>query len=232
MSSSASKKRRTSARRLATYYIHVTKAEVSGERDITFTFDEKNNRELPQIVGQLLIVPKHWWEAAGPDGKPRDISRGTLEPVMGSGPYKIASVSPGSTITYERRDDYWGKDVNVNVGMNNFKTIAYTFFADQDVDFQAFKSGTVDFRQEASSSRWVTGYDFPAVKEGRVKKEEPAEHLSFRRHHAGLRAEHAQGEVPEPETAQGAQLRLRFRGAEPDAGLWSIPAHQQLLHGQ
>lgn len=112
---------------LATYYTHVTKAEVSGDRDITFTFDEKNNRELPQIVGQLLIVPKHWWEGTGPDGKPRDISRGTLEPVMGSGPYKIAAVAPGSTITYERRDDYWGKDVNVNVGMNNFKTIAYTF---------------------------------------------------------------------------------------------------------
>lgn len=157
---------------LATYYTHVTKAEVSGDRDITFTFDEKNNRELPQIVGQLLIVPKHWWEGAGPDGKPRDISRGTLEPVMGSGPYKIAAVAPGSTITYERRDDYWGKDVNVNVGMNNFKAIAYTFFADQDVEFQAFKSGTIDFAREASSSRWVTGYDFPAVKDGRVKKEE------------------------------------------------------------
>ncbi|WP_288426515.1 extracellular solute-binding protein [uncultured Agrobacterium sp.] len=157
---------------LATYYTHVIKAEKTGEREITFSFDEKNNRELPQIVGQILVVPKHWWEANGPDGKPRDISRGTLEPVMGSGPYKIASVAPGSTITYERRDDYWGKDINVNVGMNNFKTVSYSFFADQDVEFQAFKSGTVDFRQEASSSRWVTGYDFPAAQDGRVKKEE------------------------------------------------------------
>lgn len=157
---------------LATYYSHVTKAEVTGEREITFTFDETNNKELPQIVGQLLIVPKHWWEGNGPDGKPRDISRGTLERVMGSGPYKIASMSPGSTITYELRDDYWGKDVNVNVGQNNFRTIQYTFFADQDVEFQAFKSGTIDYRQEQSSSRWVTGYDIPALKDGKIKREQ------------------------------------------------------------
>lgn len=157
---------------LATYYTHVTKAEKTGEREITFSFDEKNNRELPQIVGQILVVPKHWWEANGPDGKPRDISRGTLEPVMGSGPYKIASVAPGSTITYERRDDYWGKDINVNVGMNNFKTVSYTFYTDRDVEFQAFKAGNTDFWQENSAGRWATGYDFPAVKDGRIKREE------------------------------------------------------------
>jgi microcin C transport system substrate-binding protein len=157
---------------LATYYTHVTKAEATGERDVTFYFDEKNNRELPQIVGQLTVVPKHWWEGNGPDGKPRDISRGTLEPVMGSGPYKIAAVNPGSSINYELRDDYWGKDINVNVGQNNFKTITYAFFSDQEVEFQAFKAGTIDFWQEASSSRWVTGYDVPAVKDGRIKKEE------------------------------------------------------------
>ncbi|MGV1871134.1 extracellular solute-binding protein [Agrobacterium rosae] len=157
---------------LATYYTNVTKAEVTGEREITFTFDETNNKELPQIVGQLLIVPKHWWEATGADGKPRDISRGTLEPVMGSGPYKIASIAPGSTITYELRDDYWGKDLNVNVGQNNFKTIAYTVFVDQDVEFQAFKSANVDYRQEQSSSRWMTGYDIPAVKNGQIKREQ------------------------------------------------------------
>ncbi len=157
---------------LASYYTHVTKAEVTGEREVTFTFDEKNNKELPQIVGQLLIVPKHWWEAKGADGKPRDISRGTLEPVMGSGPYKIASIAPGSTISYERRDDYWGKDVNVNVGLYNFKTVTYTFYADRDVEFQAFKAGNTDFWQENSASRWATGYDFPAVKDGRIKREE------------------------------------------------------------
>ena len=157
---------------LATYYTHVTKAEVTGEREVTFTFDETNNKELPQIVGQVMVVPKHWWEANGADGKPRDISRGTLEPVMGSGPYKIASISPGSTITYERRDDYWGKDLNLNVGMNNFKTVSYTFYTDRDVEFQAFKAGNTDFWQENSAGRWATGYDFPAVRDGRIKKEE------------------------------------------------------------
>ncbi|MET0171672.1 MAG: extracellular solute-binding protein [Agrobacterium vaccinii] len=157
---------------LATYYTHVTKAEKTGEREVTFTFDEKNNKELPQIVGQIMVVPKHWWEANGADGKPRDISRGTLEPVMGSGPYRIVSIAPGSTITYERRDDYWGKDLNVNVGQNNFKTINYTVFVDQDVEFEAFKSGTIDYRQEQSSSRWMTGYDIPAVKDGRIKREQ------------------------------------------------------------
>lgn len=157
---------------LATYYTHVTKAEVTGEREVTFTFDEKNNKELPQIVGQVLVVPKHWWQANGADGKPRDISRGTLEPVMGSGPYKIASISPGSTITYERRDDYWGKDINVNVGLYNFKTVSYTFYTDRDVEFQAFKAGNSDFWHENSAGRWATGYDFPAVKDGRIKREE------------------------------------------------------------
>lgn len=157
---------------LSVYYNHVTKAEATGDRDITFTFDEKNNRELPLILGQLVIVPKHWWEGTGPDGKPRDISRGTLEPVMGSGPYKIAAVSPGSTVRYELRDDYWGKDLNVNVGQNNFGSLTYTYFTDRDVEFQAFKSDNIDYWQENQASRWATAYNFPAVTEGRVKKEE------------------------------------------------------------
>ena len=154
------------------YYHHVVKAEKTGERDITFTFDEKNNRELPNILGQLMIVPKHWWEAPGPDGKPRDISKTTLEPVMGSGPYKIAAFSAGATIRYELRDDYWGKDLNVNVGQNNFRNILYTYYGDRDVEFEAFRAGNSDYWQETFAARWATGYDFPAVKEGRIKKEE------------------------------------------------------------
>ncbi|TCL71975.1 extracellular solute-binding protein [Rhizobium sp. BK251] len=154
------------------YYRHVKSAEKTGEREVTFTFDEANNRELPQIVGQLVIVPKHWWEANGADGKPRDVSRTTLEIPMGSGPYKIAAVTPGSTIRYELRDDYWGKDLNVNVGQDNFQTITYSYFADRDVMFEAFRSGNIDYWWENAAKRWATAYNFPAVADGRVKREE------------------------------------------------------------
>lgn len=154
------------------YYRHVKSAEKTGDREVTFQFDEANNRELPHIVGQLAIVPKHWWEAKGPDGKPRDISRTTLEPPMGSGPYKIAAVTPGSTIRYELRDDYWGKNLNVNIGQNNFGAIRYTYYADRDVMFEAFRSGNTDYWWENAAKRWATAYEFPAVKDGRVKREE------------------------------------------------------------
>ncbi|WP_159945944.1 extracellular solute-binding protein [Rhizobium sp. 18065] len=155
----------------STYYNHVVKAEKTGDREVTFTFDEKNNRELPVIVGELDIVPKHWWTANGPDGKPRDISRTTLEPILGSGPYRIASFTPGAKIRYELRDDYWGKDLNVNIGYNNFQSQTYTYFADLDVEFEAFRSGGVDFWSENSAMRWARSYDFPAVADGRVKRQ-------------------------------------------------------------
>jgi len=157
---------------LSNYYKHVAKAEKTGDRDVTFTFDEKGNKELPNILGQLTILPKHWWEGTGADGKPRDIGKTTLEPPMGSGPYKIAAFTAGSTVRYELRDDYWGKDLNVNVGQNNFRNITYTFFGDRDVEFEAFRAGNVDYRQENQASRWATAYDFPAVKDGRVIREE------------------------------------------------------------
>ncbi|WP_374890024.1 extracellular solute-binding protein [Ensifer soli] len=154
------------------YYAHVVAAEKTGERDVTFRFDEKNNRELPSILGQFLVVPKHWWEGETATGAKRDIARTTLEPVMGSGPYRIAAHSAGSTVTYELRDDYWGRDVNVNVGHDNFRRVTYTYFGDRDVEFEAFRSGNIDYWRENQASRWATGYDFPAVKDGRVKRED------------------------------------------------------------
>jgi microcin C transport system substrate-binding protein len=156
----------------AFYYQHVTKAEKVGDDEVKFTFDQKDNRELPNVVGQLLIVPKHWFEGTDASGRKRDVAATTLEPVMGSGPYKVVSIRPGSTITYELRDDYWGRDLPVNVGQNNFKTIDYTYFADRDVEFQAFKGGNIDYWQENSAKRWATSYNFPAVKDGRIKREE------------------------------------------------------------
>lgn len=153
------------------YYRHVVAAEKTGEREVTFRFDEKNNKELPAIVGDFPVLPKHWWEGKDGAEKPRDISRTTLEPLMGSGPYKIANVKPGASIRYELRDDYWAKDLPINVGQNNFKAISYTYFADRDVEFEAFRAGTIDYQQENSSSRWATRYDFAAVKDGRVIRE-------------------------------------------------------------
>jgi microcin C transport system substrate-binding protein len=104
----------------------VVKAEATGPREITFTFDEKNNKELPKIVGELIILPKHWWESES--GEPRAIDETTLQPVLGSGPYRISNVRPGDSMTFERVEDYWGADLNVNVGQNNFDQIIYTYF--------------------------------------------------------------------------------------------------------
>ncbi|WP_342242738.1 extracellular solute-binding protein [Ensifer sp. OTU672] len=157
---------------LSNYYRHVVSAEKTGDRDVTFRFDEKNNHEMPNILGQFPIVPKHWWEGEDEKGNKRDISRTTLEPVMGSGPYKIASFQAGGSIRFERRDDYWGKSLNVNVGQYNFGVISYAFFSDRNVQFEAFRAGNVDFYQDNSASHWATAYDFPAMKDGRVVREE------------------------------------------------------------
>lgn len=153
------------------YYKNVVSAEKTGDREITFKFDEKNNRELPHIVGEILVQPKHWWEAKDANGKQRDISRTTLEPILGSGPYRISKVSPGSSVIFERVEDYWGKDENVNIGQNNFDKINYTYFSDRNVEFEAFKANDTDYWAENEAKRWATGYDFPAFNAGKVKQE-------------------------------------------------------------
>jgi microcin C transport system substrate-binding protein len=156
----------------AFYYKNVTGAEQTGEREVTFTFDEKNNRELPQIVGQLPILPKHWWEGTGPDGKKRDVTQTTLETPLGSGAYRLKSFEPGRSAVYERVPDYWGRDLPVNVGKNNFGEIRSEYFRDATVMLEAFKGDQLDFRSENVARNWATAYDFPAVREGRVVLEE------------------------------------------------------------
>jgi microcin C transport system substrate-binding protein len=152
----------------AFYYQHVEKAEVTGPNEVTFTFDVTGNRELPQIVGQLMVLPKHYWESTDANGNPRDITRSTLEPPLGSGPYRVKSVTAGRTISYERVDDYWGKDLPVNIGQNNLGEIRYDYFLDETPELEAFKSGSIDFRTESTARVWATSYDFPAVRDGRV----------------------------------------------------------------
>lgn len=150
------------------YYRNVTGAVASGPREVTFTFDQTGNRELPQIVGQMPILPKAYWEGTGADGKPRDFKASTLEPPLGSGPYRISDVDTGRSITYTRVEDYWGKDLPVNVGMHNFDTLSVEYFRDLNVLVEAFKADTFDFHIENSAKRWATEYDFPAAKRGDV----------------------------------------------------------------
>lgn len=152
----------------AFYYQHVVKAEATGEREVTFTFDQAGNRELPHIVGQLTVLPKHWWTGTGADGKPRSIAETTLEPPLGSGPYRLARFEAGRTVVYERVKDYWGADLPTHVGADNFDEIRYEYFRDDTVELEAFKGDGYDVRIEASAKNWATAYDFPARKEGRV----------------------------------------------------------------
>ncbi|HXX07816.1 MAG TPA: extracellular solute-binding protein [Pseudolabrys sp.] len=154
------------------YYRHVVKAEKTAEREITFTFDGPGNRELPQIVGQLPVLPKHWWEGSDKSGRKRDITQTTLEPPLGSGPYRLKDFAPGRTLVYEKVDNYWGKDLNVIIGTRNFQTIRYEYFRDSTVALEAFKGDQVDWRFENSAKDWATAYDFPAVRENKVVREE------------------------------------------------------------
>lgn len=157
---------------LSAYYRHVVKAVQSGEREVTFWFDQPGNRELPQIVGQLNVLPQHWWEGLDKSGNKRDVAATTLDPLLGCGAYRIKEFTPGRSIAFERVPDYWGKDLPVNIGRDNFAEIRYEFFRDTTVALEAFKADHMDWRTETSAKNWATAYDFPAVREKRVVLEE------------------------------------------------------------
>ena len=146
------------------YYANVAKVEKTGPRSVKFTFQRTENRELPLIIGQLAVLPKHYWAE-------RDFESTTLEPPLGSGPYRIESFEPGRSITYARVPDYWGARLPVNVGTNNFDIVRYDYYRDSTVAIEAFKSGAIDYRDENSSRHWATSYNIPAVRDGRIKKE-------------------------------------------------------------
>jgi microcin C transport system substrate-binding protein len=150
------------------YYRHVVKAEKTGERDVTFTFDQPGNRELPQIVGQIAPLPMHWWTGKDAAGNQRNIANGTLEPPLGSSAYKLKSFIPARTVVYERVKDYWGANLPVNIGKDNFDEIRYEYFRDDTVELEAFKADQFDFRLENVAKNWATSYDTPARADKRL----------------------------------------------------------------
>lgn len=146
------------------YYASVDRAEVLSPRSIRFVFKEKGNAELPVILAQLPVLPKHYWEH-------HDFSSPTLVPPVGSGPYRVASFVMGSHVEYERVPDYWAKDLPVNKGRYNFDTLRYDYYRDETVAREAFKAGNFDLYMERTAKAWTTAYDTPAAKGGDMVKE-------------------------------------------------------------
>ncbi|MGP9820250.1 extracellular solute-binding protein [Salinarimonas sp. NSM] len=151
---------------MKSYYADVEAAEETAEGEVTFRFAVEGNKELPKIMGQLPVLPEHWWTDPS-----RSADRTSLEPPLGSGPYRLADYSPGRSITYERVPDAWAVDHPTNVGKYNFDTIRYEYFRDETVMLEAFKGDAYDFRTEVSARDWAQGYGFPARERGAVALE-------------------------------------------------------------
>jgi microcin C transport system substrate-binding protein len=146
------------------YYQAVTEAVVEGPHRITFRFRSDANRELPMILGELPVLPKHFWDG-------REFDRPLTDPPVGSGPYRIGHYEFGRTITLERVPDWWARDLPTARGLYNFDRLRTEYFRDSTVAMEAFKAGQIDFRTENVAKDWATAYDFPAVAKGWVVKE-------------------------------------------------------------
>ncbi|MGD8216787.1 extracellular solute-binding protein [Pseudomonas thivervalensis] len=147
------------------YYNDVAEVIAEDPLKVLFKFKHTNNRELPLILGQLPILPKHWWAE-------RDFNKGNLEIPLGSGPYKVAEVQAGRSIRYERVKDYWGKDLPVNRGFYNFDVLVTDYYRDNTVAVEALKAGQFDYWLEMTAKNWANAYNIPAVTEGRLIKEQ------------------------------------------------------------
>jgi microcin C transport system substrate-binding protein len=149
------------------YYASVDKVEKLDQRKVRFSFKPGQNRELPLILGQLVVLPQHYW-------KDRDFEKSTLDPPLGSGPYRVDRFEAGRWVAYKRVEDYWGEKLAVNVGRNNPDVKRYDYYRDDTVALEAFKAGAYDLRVEISAKDWATAYDVPALRDGSLRKEEIA----------------------------------------------------------
>lgn len=149
------------------YYGDVKSVEATSPTRVIFKFAHNDNAELPLIISQLPVLPKHYWTAEG-----RDFGNTTLTPPLGNGAYKIGAVTPGRSIEYVRDPNYWGKDLPINKGRFNFERIVFDYYKDSNVALEAFLAGQYDYRLENTEKLWNTAYNAPAVKDGRIIKEE------------------------------------------------------------
>jgi len=147
------------------YYSNVQEVVADDPQTVTFRFHHGNNRELPLVLGQLPVLPKHYWQG-------RDFTKGSLDIPVGSGPYQIDNVRAGRSISFKRNPDYWAAELPVQRGFNNFDRVIVDYFRDGSVTLEAFKAGQFDFNQEMAAKNWAIGYNSPALSDGRIIKEE------------------------------------------------------------
>lgn len=151
------------------YYHDVAEVSAPDEHTVRFEFANTTNRELPMILGQLPVLPQHYWHN-------KDFTAPTLDIPIGSGPYRISHMEPGRKITYARVKDYWGKDLPINVGRFNVDRQTFDYYRDQGVALEAFKAGRLDFRLENSASQWAESYNGAALDQGEIVKEQIRHH--------------------------------------------------------
>ncbi len=149
------------------YYHDVKSVTAESERRVRFEFSVKGNRELPLIVAEIVVLPKHYWTEDG-----RDFGVTSLDAPLGSGPYKVGKIDPGHSIEYVRNPDWWGNDLPFFKGFNNFERVQYDYYRDSNVALEAFLAGEFDVQIENTAKLWETAYDTEAVKDGRITKEE------------------------------------------------------------
>jgi microcin C transport system substrate-binding protein len=148
-----------------TLLTELTAVEAVDDYTVEVKIASRDSRDVPLVVAMLPIFSLEYWSA-------RDFEAATLEPILGSGPYKIAQFEPGRFIELERASDYWAMNLPVNIGLNNFDRVRYEYFRDRQVAFEAFKAGEMNFYEDLDPRNWATGYDIPAVNAGRIKREE------------------------------------------------------------
>ena len=178
--------------RLRLVYRDIEGAEAVAPNQVRFRFKSVENRDLPVIAAGLPVLSKAYFSA-------HPFERTTLEPIMGSGPYRVAKVEPGRSVTYRRVTDYWARDLPVNRGRYNLDVIRYDYYRDRDVAMEAFKSGDYDFREEFTSKVWATGYNFPAIERGWGGARDPTRRAA--RGNAGLLPQRPPRQVRPPQGA-------------------------------
>jgi microcin C transport system substrate-binding protein len=184
-------------------FADVAGVEVEGPRRVVFRFRSNENRGLPLLVGGLPVLPKHWWAT-------RDFTKPLTEAPLGSGPYRVESFDLGRSVTYARRDDWWAKDRPTGRGLDNFDRVRIEYYRDPTITFEAFKAGRVDWRQENIARQWATGYNFPAARDGLVRKDPIEHHLPVGIQGFAFNTRRAQFQDPRVRQAIGLALDFEW----------------------